>query len=547
MSEVLRVSKRIDLTGQQINEWTVLEYLGDRKYLCRCSCGVEKPVSAYSLTSGASKSCGHAELVYKPIEVGDTYGSLKVVRYAGNYSWECQCKCGRTVIALGKYLKNGKITSCGNHKAEDLTGKTFGYWKVIKYAGNLRWTCQCKCGTVRDVLTQALKSGRSKSCGCGGIDVAANYREKMLAKYGDISINRAGNPRELWQIETLNDSEKLKAYLEKFKAKHSRKPTITDLTALLSTSFSQIAKTIHKYKLDSYIEMYGNTSNLEKELADFVRSIYSGKFETRNRSIIAPYELDIVLPEEKIAIEFNGNYWHSELVIPNKLYHSNKTDMCNAAGYRLIHIFEYEWLLNKDKIKQYLTDILVKPKIIYARNCSVEQISSDKAIEFLNANHLQGYAKSQVHLGLIHNNELVGVMTFGLPRFNQTYEYELVRLAYKSGIGVTGGTAKLFNYFIKKFNPKSIICYSDRTKFTGNSYSNIGMQLNEVSKPGYIWIDAKMNVVTRYNSMKHKLVKLGLGDDSQSEAEIMYSMGYYRIYDCGNKVFTWEHKQGGID
>lgn len=34
--------KVVDLTGQVIGEWTVLEYIGNKKYLCRCSCGVER-------------------------------------------------------------------------------------------------------------------------------------------------------------------------------------------------------------------------------------------------------------------------------------------------------------------------------------------------------------------------------------------------------------------------------------------------------------------------------------------------------------------------
>ena len=536
------MSTRIELTGQQINEWYVIKYLGNQKYLCRCSCGKEKAVYSSALRSGASKSCGHSGRVYEDVKVGNTYGMLKVKRYLGDGKWECKCKCGRSVTALGKYLKNGRIVSCGNHKMDDLTGKTFGYWKVIKYAGNLRWTCQCKCGTIRDVLAQALKSGRSQSCGCGGQDVAANYREKMLAKYGDISINRANNPRQPWQIEIIANKNKLRQYLIDFEAKNNRKPTITDLSRLLDTSFSPLAKLIHKFEFESLVDLYSNFSMKELDLLNYIKQIYSGEIITHDREIIKPYELDIVIPEKHIALEFNGNYWHSELVIADKMYHSKKTELCNKAGYRLIHIFEYEWDLNNIKIKQFIYNVLDQPNILYARNTKVVDISKEQADSFISEYHLQGIAKANIFIGLIYNNELIGVMTFGPPRFNSKYQYELIRLAYKSGTRVVGGTSKMLKYFIDKYKPQSIISYSDRAKFSGKTYTSIGMKHLLASKPGYVWSNGNNSVVTRYNSMKHKLVDAGLGDNSQSETDIMISLGYYRIYDCGHNLFIWNSK-----
>ena len=58
--------------------------------------------------------------------------------------------------------------------------------------------------------------------------------------------------------------------------------------------------------------------------------------------MIYPQELDIVINEQKLAIEFNGSYWHDvNHVFPD--YHLNKVIKCNQLGYRLIHIWEDEW------------------------------------------------------------------------------------------------------------------------------------------------------------------------------------------------------------
>lgn len=43
------MTKRIDLTGQKFGEWTVIEYVGDSKWKCKCSCGTEKNVDGYDL------------------------------------------------------------------------------------------------------------------------------------------------------------------------------------------------------------------------------------------------------------------------------------------------------------------------------------------------------------------------------------------------------------------------------------------------------------------------------------------------------------------
>ena len=52
-------SYREKLEGMQFSDWTVIEYVGDKHYKCRCSCGKIKNVSSRDLKNGISKSCGH--------------------------------------------------------------------------------------------------------------------------------------------------------------------------------------------------------------------------------------------------------------------------------------------------------------------------------------------------------------------------------------------------------------------------------------------------------------------------------------------------------
>ena len=155
---------------------------------------------------------------------------------------------------------------------------------------------------------------------------------------------------------------------------------------------------------------------------------------------------------------------------------------------------------------------------------------------------MQGSANSSIDIGLYNKyNELLGVMTFGKPRFDRDAEFELVRLCWKSGITVVGGANKLFNYFVNKYKPNSVVTYSDISKFTGNIYTLLGFKPeSKLTEPSYCWYNLNTKqVLTRYQTMKHKLIESGIGTEEETESEIMERHGFVRIYNCGNIKLTW--------
>lgn len=112
--------------------------------------------------------------------------------------------------------------------------------------------------------------------------------------------------------------------------------------------------------LQCYPYLNVGISHKEKEVAEFCKQYFDDVIEN-DRKLIAPYELDIVIPDRKLAIEFNGIYFHSiEAGTPLK-YHLMKTERCEAKGYRLIHIFEDEW---NDETKEKLRLIFENKEII---------------------------------------------------------------------------------------------------------------------------------------------------------------------------------------
>ena len=297
-------------------------------------------------------------------------------------------------------------------------------------------------------------------------------------------------------------------------------------------------------------EDYGySVSKEEKELVSFIHSIYDKQIIENDRSILNGKELDIYLPDKKIAIEFNGLYWHNELH-KDKNYHIDKYNQCLKKGIQLIQIWEDDWNnkneIVKNIIKSKICDTFIK---IGARKCTIKEISHNDCYDFLNKYHLQGNINSSVRLGLYYNDELLEVATFGKLRKimnskSTNNEYELYRLCSKNGYTVIGGFSKMLSYFIKKYNPSNIITYASLDISSGDVYNKCGFKEISITKPGYFWIinNVRQN---RFNYTKQKLISMGF-DSSLSEDEIMHSLGYYKLYDSGNKKFILTIKKERI-
>ena len=103
-------------------------------------------------------------------------------------------------------------------------------------------------------------------------------------------------------------------------------------------------------KKDSELKEAGYLSKNEAELHEWLKSIYTGEIQLNSKIPNTLLELDFYLPEKKLAIEFNGNYWHSTR-FKDKNYHLKKTQLCQDLGIDLIHIFEFEWLSSKEICK----------------------------------------------------------------------------------------------------------------------------------------------------------------------------------------------------
>ena len=252
-----------------------------------------------------------------------------------------------------------------------------------------------------------------------------------------------------------------------------------------------------------------------------------------SRGIIPPKELDIFIPDYNLAIEYNGNYWHS-FYKPN--YHKEKTLLCLEKGIKLFQIFETD---NLEIWKSMILNSLEKSTKIYARNCEIRQVSSKEASSFLDENHIQGKCGSNIRLGLFYNDNLVQIMTFGKPRFNKKYDFELLRLCSLRGYCVVGGASKLFKFFRENFKG-SVITYCNLRYSYGSIYKTLGFTQLSINEPSYFY-SKNFEVLSRYQCQKHKLKNfLENFDENLTESENMINNGYLKVFDSGSITFVME-------
>lgn len=247
----------------------------------------------------------------------------------------------------------------------------------------------------------------------------------------------------------------------------------------------------------------------------------------RDRSIINPYELDIVIPELKIAIEYCGLYWHSE-VSGHKTwdYHYTKHRLCDNKGYQLITIFSDEWNSKNDIVKSKIASIIGKSTDkVYARQCTIKEVDRKDAILFYDRYHIQGSRKRLgKSIGLYNNGELVAVSSFlDLPNRS----CELVR--YASSIQVVGGLSKILKYIERAGMYDRIISFSDNRWSKGGVYLSCGFTQIGLVPPMQQYVKDD----TRYHKLLFPKKRINPSNLPLTEWQMMQRLGYDRIWDCG--------------
>ena len=457
----------------------------------------------------------------------------KHVKFHGyNYGFAeyCSPKCAQNdstvrehynIAVLKKYGQNAK--KIFHNKAKQTCIERYGVDNAMKsdqFKEKAKQTCIERYG-----VDNAMKSDQFKE----------KAKQTCLKKYGNVYY-LASKQHELIRDEV---NEKMK------------NTNIKRYGFPSPVSSEKVKKRINETCMEKYGCLWNcmrkeahNSNNINSNPNLYIRSLldkyninYDIEYPLSN--YIYDFKVNNILIEVNPYATHNINWSPYKNVKISKNYHQEKTNAGKAAGFKVINIWDWD---NAEQIILSLTEKVS----IYARKCKIKCISKKDAKIFLSQYHFQGSCNNQsIIYGLYYNDELIQIMSFGKPRYNKKYEYELLRLCTKFGYKVLGGAQKLFNNFIKEYNPNTIVSYCDDSKFTGNIYNKLGFSIKTKPMPSRHWYKQKGNIHITDNLLRQKGYDKLFGTEygkGTSNEELMLKNKFVEIYDAGQSTWVWENK-----
>lgn len=274
-------------------------------------------------------------------------------------------------------------------------------------------------------------------------------------------------------------------------------------------------------------------SKKQIEIFNFVKSLGINAVIS-DRSVISPYELDVYVPEKKFAIEFNGIYWHSQLVRQHDDYAAQrKQELAAAIGIRLMTIFEDEWWHKRAIVESMIKNRVGQiTNVIGARKCKVCDLSPIDRRDFFDTHHISGDARAKFAIGLRDKSgSVVAALSCRNP-FHKKYGHvlEVARFASEINVSVPGALSRLTKYALLRANElgyAGLLSYVDMRFGMGNSYERAGYTRIGTTQPRFWWTD----FTYRYNRFECCATK------DMSEDEHASKKGWTRIFGCSNAVF----------
>lgn len=444
-----------------------------------------------------------------PIEIKcKVHGSFyqqPVNHLAGNNCMECSREESR--LTTEQFISKSKEKH-GNYYSYDNTSYTLADEKVI-----------ITCPVHGDFLQKPYAHMDGQGCNKCKVDSTRLTTETFIIK----AINIHKNKYSYDKVEYKSNKEPVTIYCPV----HGYYNQIAD--------YHMQGRGCPECGLTSYI------SKAENTIVSHIKSL-GLEVQQSNRSLISPYELDIIIPEKKIAIEYNGIRWHSEKFGKDKYYHKNKTNLCKDKGYRLIHIWEDDFINDAKKELDFISYCLgtSSQKKVYARQTTIKTISNKEGRTFLDKHHIQGSGTGTFYYGMFLEDELIAVTSFLVKKDHA----ELTR--HTSDRQIVGGLGKVTKLVSKELK-QDILSFCDLSRFDGKSYLTCGYEIDKELLPDYKYVvgnERQHKFVWRKKNIEKKLPDIYNPD--LTEKEMMELADIPRIWDCGKLRLIYKFKQVGV-
>lgn len=269
----------------------------------------------------------------------------------------------------------------------------------------------------------------------------------------------------------------------------------------------------------------------EQEFKQFISSLT----ETQTEARLDPdsqMRWDVYAPNENLAFEFNGTYWHSDK-FKSSTYHRDKYRKAADKGIRTMTIYEDEWQYQKPAVESAIRAALGKTiGKLHARKLYIVVPSAADANYFFDKYHIQKQPTGSRFIALCQEGEIKAVLAYALkkPGRGRSYDDSYCEITrYASSVQVVGGFSRLLKHVLNTYpSIEKVYTFSDVRFFSGKMYAKLGFVVEQELRPDYFYIKGGR----RFHKANAKKDRLG-GPEELGELERAELNGLHRVYDCG--------------
>ncbi len=457
-----------------------------------------------------------------------------------------------------------------NPKFLDLTGQIFNRLTVIEMVPSPNpkikrkfWRCVCSgtkehCKKEKIVPSHQLIQGLTQSCGCLNLEHPGRTKgnkDKIAFRNTRIPIEEI--KEKLPEHTTIDEFTYVTGYkparfidkeygefwgkVQSVIAGDKKHPTRSKLNLGIKRrrSFDVRACALENdvpYSTVCFVaRTYGDdfaqdyAKNHEKRVSSLEKFVVDNfQYDPFDKTLFAKYRPDFKI-SDTLYFNADGIMFHSELYKPGKNnYHFKMREDYEKNGYSLMQFYSEEIVSKPDIVKSI---VLAKSgkltKKVYARKCIIEKVKRDEAIDFLDKNHLMGWANGASYV-LKHNNTVVALLSVA----NREKGLEIVRFCVLAYHNIVGGFSKLLKHVESVYNPTKTYSWVDLRYGTGSSLEKNGFKF-EKDTLSWRWT----NGTVTFNRLR---CRANMDERGLTEAEHAKELKLFRIYDAGQRLFVKE-------
>jgi hypothetical protein len=360
----------------------------------------------------------------------------------------------------------------------------------------------------------------------GSADWKSKRNSVMIERYGTASTSALSIPKEVRDI--LENKELFSELLSEYGADR--------LAFKLDIGRTLISRTHAKHELSI---IGGRSSQAELSIVAWLK-LMNIDSTANDRKILQNKELDIYIDSHKLAIEYNGLYWHSEEQGKSSNYHLTKSELCQEKGITLIHIFEDEWITSNNICKHIIKGHLGM-NITPTGKSIVLETSYDEVKSFIEENSFGNPNNSEQYIAAYIGGEIFAVIGFS----NCNIDIMVGKIEYC----VDTIFRDIIQYYLDIYTPNFLTYLADIRRYRPSLFRYL--EFDNVSRMSpKCWIT---DFKKRFDFVdKSEVIDIILSKKAFSEVELekmdissLYKiLNWNKIWDCGYDV--WEKARRNI-